>query len=446
MGLVGAFSPNARAQATAELTLTITDVQSSKGQMLVGLCNDPKDPFPGACPTGYQQVAPALAGDTVVKFTGVKPGDYAIQVVHDENGNRYPDIPQEGFAYGNDQNWPPDFAKASVHVEGKATATTKMIYLDDNYMPKGANRPAPVKTGSQGAAPPEGATRIDVRDNGLYAEFYLPARKAEKLPALVVFGGSEGGLDIASAISMGFVRQGYAVLAVAYFQEEGLPKYLEKIPVEYFDKALAWVEARPEVDAAKIGAIGGSRGSEAVLLLASRNENVRATMAFAPSGVMWSGLGTNYAQPASAWTAGGAELPDMIPNGAPFNPGKGLRPMFEGAIAKGIRPEAEIAVEKLNGPLLLISGGADLLWPSTPLAERVVARLKDRKFKYPVQHLYYANVGHLVFMGDPTGRTGVSGEVGGMVIGGTSEASLAAWQDNWPKTLKFFDDALKVKR
>jgi dienelactone hydrolase/uncharacterized protein (DUF2141 family) len=446
MGLAGAFAPVALAQATAELTLTITDVQSSKGQMLVGLCNDPKAPFPGACQTGYQQVAPALAGDTVVKFTGVKPGDYAIQVVHDENGNRYPDIPKEGFAYGNDQNWPPDFAKASVHVEGKAIATTRMIYLDDNYMPKGSNRPAPVRAGSQGAAPPEGATRIDVRDNGLYAEFYVPATKAGKVQTLIVFGGSEGGLDIASTVSMGFVRQGYAVLAVAYFQEQGLPKFLEKIPAEYFDKALAWAQARPEVDANKIGVIGGSRGSEVALLVASRNKQVHAVMAFAPSNVLWAGLGQNLGKPAAAWTLDGKDLPFVTPDGAKYRSSEGLRPMFESAIAKGIPAETEIAVEKINGPVLLLSGEADQLWPSTPMADAVVARLKAKKFRFPVEHLHYAKVGHVVFMGDPAGRRASGGMTGGIVLGGEPDAGLAAWQDNWPKTLKFFDDALKVKR
>jgi len=449
LATAGAVAP-AFGQTTAELTLTLTNVQSGQGQMIVGLCNDPKDQFPGACPTGYQQITPAVEGETVVKFTGVKPGDYAIQIFHDENGNRIPDIPQEGFAYGNDQNWPPDFRKSSVHVAGKATATTKMIYLDDNYMPKGTNRPAPVKAGSQGAAAPEGATRIDVRDNGLYAEFYVPANaKGGKVPTLIVFGGSEGGLDVSSTISMGFVKQGYAVMAVAYFQEQGLPKFLENIPAEYFDKALAWAEARPEVDKTKIGVIGGSRGSEVALLVGSRHKEVRAVMAFAPSNVLWAGLGQNFAKPSAAWTLDGKDLPFAIPDGSKFKPSQGYRPMFESTIAKGVAPEAEIAVEKINGPVLLLSGEADQLWPSTPMAEAVAARLKAKNFKFPVQHLHYPKVGHVVFMGDPAGRRAPAGQAapsGGLVLGGEPDAGLAAWQDNWPKTLKFFDDALKVKR
>lgn len=443
--------PSTSPTAQSALTFTVSGVRDDRGKVLVFLCPEASVPFPGPCPSGVIGVAAARPGETTVIIQGVKAGAYAVQIVHDANGNGALNFPAEGYAFGNDATYPPSFATASITVAGaSSTARARMVYA-----PVQAEQADPamaftaagwVRIGSNGAPAPEGVTKTDVREQGLYGEFYAPAGKTG-LPTLILLGGSEGGLNYTSYLAASFTRQGYAVLALAYFAETGLPRSLSGVPVEYFDRAVAWVKARPEVDHEHIGAIGFSRGSEAVLLMASRNRDIGAVLAVAPSNVLWPGLTPTMAEEA-AWTEGGKPLPYARLDYAGYRPGAATAPLYLKALETP--GAATIAVEAINGPVMLISGGDDQLWPSALMARTIEDRLKSKGFAHPVRHLSYPDAGHTVFGGDMTGRpvpTATSTQAsapGGLTLGGTPIATFNAASDSWPKVLQFFDAALKT--
>ena len=431
------WAGSAGAQAVT-VSLTLKGVHSSQGNVMASLCDDPKAQFPGGCGP-YRALAKATAGDTVVTFPGVKPGRYALQAFHDENGDFIPEVPPEGFAFGNGAPFPVSFEAATIQVTGDTRVEATMTY------PGGGAAPEP--GGSKGTAPPPGVTRADVRDGGLYGELYAPEHGA-RLPAIIVMGGSEGGLDVMSGMAISFARQGYAALALAYWKAPGLPQTLEGVPLEYFDRAVAWLKARPEVDPKAIGAIGWSRGSEAVLLLGSRNPDVHAVAAIAPSGIVWQGL--NYADMrhvGAAWTAAGRPLPYVTPDGSAYRPNGPMRPMFTAAFPDADRrPETAIPVERINGPILLISGEDDQLWPSSQMAGRIVARLQAKGFRHGVQNLVYPGAGHVAFAGAPDSAMAKALSRPSPMLGGSAEADAKAWADNWPKALDFFKHALKGGR
>lgn len=422
--------------ATAQtLTVTISNVRSSEGYILASLCSDPEGQFPGSCESA-QAMSPAMEGTTTLTFDNVKPGTYAFQAFHDANGDMIPSIPPEGFAFGNDAAFPPSFNAASLTVTADTTATVRMNYL-------GAS--AEAAPAEKGAPAPAGVFKTVVRDDGMLGAFYVP-ENAGRRPALLVLGGSEGGLGAASGLAAAFAKQGYATLALAYFMEDGLPQTLENIPLEYFDTAVAWLKRQPNVDPDAIGVVGGSRGSEAALLLASRNASIRAVMAFAPSGVVWQGL--NFANPMNmgpAWTVAGKPLPFVTPDGMKYRPGAAMKPMFDSALAIETRKDVDIPVEQIKAPILLISGKADALWPSYDMSEAIVRRLQAASFPYAYQHLSYEGAGHMVFVGDPANPSAQAFAQAppNPMLGGTGEAGLAAWTQNWPLAIAFFDNALK---
>jgi uncharacterized protein (DUF2141 family) len=142
--------------AGGTLTVTLEKVHSDKGYVVVGLCGDPNAQFPGYCTP--QAKAPAKAGATVVTFTGVAPGTYALQAFHDENGDGRPNIPAEGYAYGNDARFPPSWKAASVTVAGDTATKANIIYIGSQF----GGRPQ----GSKGAAAPAGIAKTDVREAG----------------------------------------------------------------------------------------------------------------------------------------------------------------------------------------------------------------------------------------------------------------------------------------
>ncbi len=100
-------------------------------------------------------------------------------------------------------------------------------------------------------------------------------------PAVVVLGGSEGGLPLRNAAWL--ASHGYAALALAYFRYDNLPQRLEAIPLEYFGQALSWMASRPEIDANHIGVMGVSRGGELALQLGSMYPQIKAVVAFVPA-------------------------------------------------------------------------------------------------------------------------------------------------------------------
>ena len=423
----------AGAAEAATVTVAFEGVRSSQGNVLASLCNDPAT-FMKSC-AGHQGLAKAAAGETVMTFPDVPPGRYALQAFHDENGDFRAEVPPEGYAYGNDAIYPPSFDAAAFQVSGDTRIAVRMTYIA-GVSPAGAG-------GSHGVAPPPGVSRVDLRQNGLYGELYLPVSGGGRRPAIVLMGGSEGGLDIISGMAADFARQGYAALALAYWKEQGLPQTLELLPLEYFDKAVGWLKSRPDVDPKGIGAIGWSRGSEAVLLLGSRNPDVHAVVAVAPSGIVWAGINYGTGTTKSAWTAGGAPLPFATPVGALYRPDS-MRDMFAAAMPEvQSHPETEIPIERINGPVLFLSGGDDHLWPSRQQAERMMVRLKAKGFRHDYAHLTYDGAGHVIFVGAPDGAMGRAMGQPSAMLGGSTEADAKAWADNWPKVLAFYGKALK---
>ena len=123
-----------------------------------------------------------------------------------------------------------------------------------------------------------------VRDNGLVGSFYEPAQPGRH-PAILVLGGSGGGVPPPLGPAGGLASHGYAVLALAYFGAPGLPRTLSNIPLEYFATALQWMSAQPSVDRSRVGVLGVSRGAELALLLCTIHPDFHAVVAYMPSNV-----------------------------------------------------------------------------------------------------------------------------------------------------------------
>ncbi|MCA1592733.1 MAG: acyl-CoA thioesterase/BAAT N-terminal domain-containing protein [Acidobacteria bacterium] len=114
-------------------------------------------------------------------------------------------------------------------------------------------------------AAPEVRVR-DVREEGLIGRVYeLPT--AGRRPAILVLTGGAGGIQNRFAPLL--ASHGYTVFSLAYFGVDPLPRDLREIPLEYCARAIAWLRSRPSVDGNRVGILGGSKGGELALLLAS---------------------------------------------------------------------------------------------------------------------------------------------------------------------------------
>jgi hypothetical protein len=149
----------------------------------------------------------------------------------------------------------------------------------------------------------------------LVAKAYLP--KSERpTPLVLAFGGSEGGLSTGESSGDMLAPRCIAVLALAYFKEQGLPPTLDHIPLEYFVDAIDYAAQLHGVDKTRLGILSGSRGSEAALLVASLDARIRSVVVATPSEVAWHGR----TEARSAWTWQGKDVPALALDGNPSLP------------------------------------------------------------------------------------------------------------------------------
>jgi dienelactone hydrolase len=296
-----------------------------------------------------------------------------------------------------------------------------------------------------------GATLCPVREPGVTGMFARPAGPGP-FPAVVAFGGSGGGLGPAAAWAPMLASHGIAVLAIAYFGAPGLPQSLVGIEVETVERAVGYLLGRDDVVPGAVAVMGMSRGSELALLASVLVDHVGPVVAFAPSGISWAGLDAHGPVDASAWTYRGREIP-YLPIGAaarmgqlPTNNPLALRPAFEAALQdEAAIKRAEIPIEEVKGPILMVSGEDDAMWPSSTMGELAQRRAARHGGGPHVRHLRYPDAGH-VCAGVP--GTPVVTEVrhpmtgGHYSFGGTRAGNAAARADSWPQVVAFLRNAL----
>lgn len=299
----------------------------------------------------------------------------------------------------------------------------------------------------------EGVERIPVRERGMVGTLFVPPGDGPH-PAVISVPGSGGGLSEGGAAL--YASHGYAGFALAYFNAESLPPDLIDIPLEYFETAIDWLQHQPRIDGSRIAVSGTSRGGELALLLGATFRSIKAVVAYVPSGIVFGGIGRDGVRGArAAWTFRGQPVaflqsrPELLtpePQPQPDDEPVRLTDRFlrlmedQEAVAR-----VEIPVERINGPVVMISGKDDAMWPSERLAEIACRRLERHSFPHEYQHLAYEGAGHMI--GTPyIPSTIVSSRhplTGGLnAYGGTPPGYAAAREDSWRRILGMLETAL----
>ena len=223
-------------------------------------------------------------------------------------------------------------------------------------------------------------------------ESILYLGEGQNQPLVVGLGGAEGGNAWASdrwkPTRDKFIEQGYAFLALAYFGKDGTPKQLDRISIEAVHNAIVMAATDPKINKEKIAIVGGSRGADLALLLGSYYSDIKCIVGIVPSHAVFPGHTNEFNT--SSWTFDGKELP-FVPVSEEAVPAliqHDLRKAFETMLKdKAAEEKAIILVEKIKAPILLISATKDEVAPTTPMAEKIMARLKEKKFTYHYEHV-----------------------------------------------------------
>ena len=107
-----------------DVTIAVSDLRNVHGRVMACMTADPQR-FPRCRDdaASYRVTVPADQAGTI-RIHGVRPGTYAIALLHDENSNGKADralsmIPKEGFGFSRDAKvhmGPPAFGEASFRV------------------------------------------------------------------------------------------------------------------------------------------------------------------------------------------------------------------------------------------------------------------------------------------------------------------------------------------
>jgi dienelactone hydrolase len=303
---------------------------------------------------------------------------------------------------------------------------------------------------------PEGVVRTEVRRDGLVGVLFHPSGAGPWL-GVMQLGGAEGGLHEDDAALL--AAHGYTVLALAYYGLPGLPPTLTEIPVEYFGAGLGYLAGHPAVAPGGSTVMGVSMGGEAALLTgATFPDAVRSVISIVGSGVRTQGISQSVTggslldiltTPVASWTYQGKELP-YLPNVVTARMREAVAaggPVCLGWAAPelGDAPDlsaAAIEVERIAGPVLLISGADDAAY-GPPFQEVAMRRLARTRHRHGCRHIVYGHAGHFIAAPPyrPTSWPVSPGPGVDFSHGGRPDADAAATVAGWREIRAFLTGA-----
>jgi uncharacterized protein (DUF2141 family) len=119
----------------ADLTIKVAGTKQLNGKIACALY-DGESGFPFDTSKAMTQLVAVTPGMSICKFTEIKPGTYAVGVVHDLNGNERVDtnifgVPQESWAVSNNISHrlrAPTFAEASFKIEQNLEINLRLVH------------------------------------------------------------------------------------------------------------------------------------------------------------------------------------------------------------------------------------------------------------------------------------------------------------------------------
>jgi dienelactone hydrolase len=279
-----------------------------------------------------------------------------------------------------------------------------------------------------------------VRQGSVVAMLFDPGPSGNG-KGVIVLSGSEGGISEWEAALL--ASHGFTVLAPAYFRAEGRPERLVEIPLEDMKQAIDILRAHPAINGRRIAVLGSSKGGELALLLgATYPQDVGAVVSYVSGALVGPGIDERNSGTVSSWSFRGSAVPHARCRPTPAfleqfrSPGPiRLRlmngPCLDDPVATA---GAFIPVRRIEGDLLLITGGDDQTGPVTRGASMMVAARRGLEH-YRTAHLDYPLAGHAIYKAYIP--TTLSTTAGHLILGGTPAANAAAQSASWPRVVDF---------
>ncbi|XP_008847999.1 acyl-coenzyme A thioesterase 1 [Nannospalax galili] len=281
---------------------------------------------------------------------------------------------------------------------------------------------------------PPGVRRVPVRAGRVRATLFLPPEPGPYPGIIDLFGVGGGLLEYRASLLAG---KGFAVMALAYYNYDDLPKGVDSMRMEYFEEAVNYLLSHPEVKGPGIGLLGISKGGELGLAMASFLKGITAAVII--NGSVAAVGGTIYYKDESVPPV--SILKDRIKMTK-----DGLMDIVDGLQSPLVEPKSFIPVERSDTTFLFLVGQDDHNWKSEFYANEASKRLQAHGKEKP-QIICYAEAGHYIeppyF---PLCKAGMHLLVSANItFGGEPKAHAMAQVDVWQQLQAFFHTHLGCK-
>ncbi|XP_048218560.1 acyl-coenzyme A thioesterase 3-like isoform X4 [Perognathus longimembris pacificus] len=274
-----------------------------------------------------------------------------------------------------------------------------------------------------------GVRRVPVREGRVRATLFLPPGPGPFPGIIDLFGVGGGLLEYRASLLAG---KGFAVMALAYYNYDDLPKDMQILHLEYFEEAMNYLLRHPQVKGSGVGVLGISKGGELGIAMASFLKGITAAVII--NGSVSNVGGTIYYKDETVLPVGMDPSRVTMTKDGIMDVVDALNNPLEGPDQKSIFP-----VERSDTAFLFLVGQDDHNWKSEFYANVTSERLEAHGKEKP-QIILYPEAGHYIeppyF---PLYRAGMHLMVGATILlGGEPRAHAMAQLDAWEQLQIFF--------
>uniref|UniRef100_A0A8C8A8Q3 Bile acid-CoA:amino acid N-acyltransferase n=1 Tax=Otus sunia TaxID=257818 RepID=A0A8C8A8Q3_9STRI len=272
-----------------------------------------------------------------------------------------------------------------------------------------------------------GVQRVPIREGRVRGALFLPPGPGPFPGVIDLFGGAGGLIEFRAGL---LASRGFAVLALAFFAYDDLPRALVQLDLEYFEEAAELLLRHPKVRGPGLGVVSVSKGAEVALAMATFLPQVVAT-------VWINGTAFLYGNPLVYKDLHIPPIPYFSERIVLTEVGA----LDNSAVFADPRDPAysasAIPTEKIQGKVLFVVGEADRSLNSKLFAELAMARMSPANCRL----LSYPGAGHLI---EPPSSplcsiSSIRGSPRPLLWGGEAQAHAKAQEHSWQEIIQFLE-------
>lgn len=262
--------------------------------------------------------------------------------------------------------------------------------------------------------------------------FYKDQSKPQGL--VIQVAGEEGieGVEVNAKL---LASKGIASLALPICDYGHLKSENVEIPLETVLDAIDYVKTLPFVDPDRVGLMGGTRGAELVLKIASLRNDIKLVIASNPCDVINQSVVKQLTNPRSSWTLDGKEVAYSKINKMAALKLRLKRLLIhhsQSTMDVYNHDDAVIDTSLISAELLLVVGSHDQRWNSKKMAERIKSKTSCQINVYDAGQV----------LGGPGCLPTISMDLLAFSLGGTAEGNGVSQNKSWHDIITYIQAKL----